>query len=126
MPPRKVLIIEDDVDCAKLLSVIMKQSEHEVKAVSSGVDVLEIVRSFAPDLILLDVMLPGKSGYDVCREIRESKDVRDTPIFMVSAKATSMDVEKGIHVGANDYIVKPFDPNQLAERINRFFVLGIA
>ena len=110
----KILIVEDDSEIAMLERDYLEIEGYETKLVDSGTQAVELALSGDWDLILLDLMLPGCSGYDVCRLIRDKVDV---PILMVTARSESVDKIRGLGLGADDYIAKPFDPAELVARV---------
>ena len=110
----KILIVEDDSEIAMLERDYLEIEGYETKLVDSGNQAVELALSGDWDLILLDLMLPGCSGYDVCRLIRDKVDV---PILMVTARSESVDKIRGLGLGADDYIAKPFDPAELVARV---------
>ena len=109
-----ILVVDDDSSLAEMLSIVLRQEGFESRIVTRGDEALEAFRSFRPDLVLLDLMLPGKDGIDVCREIRAESGV---PIVMLTAKGDTIDVVVGLESGADDYVVKPFKPKELVARI---------
>lgn len=112
---KKILIIEDDPDISMIEEAYLQASGFETKILSDGMDAAQIAEEEQFDLVLLDLMLPGKSGYQVCREIRDKVDI---PILMVTARTESVDKVRGLGLGADDYISKPFDPAELVARVN--------
>ena len=111
---QKILIVDDDNNIAELISLYLTKECFETRIVNDGEQALKDFRSFQPDLILLDLMLPGIDGYQVCREIRHTSDV---PIIMLSAKGETFDKVLGLELGADDYIIKPFDTKELVARV---------
>ena len=109
-----VMVVDDDQDLAEMLGIVLTGSGFEVDLVNAGDQVMTIFNSHEPDLVLLDVMLPGMSGIEVCKLIRDKSMV---PIVMLTAKGDSYDVVKGLEAGADDYVVKPFNPSELVARI---------
>ena len=109
-----VLVVDDDQDLAEMLGIVLNGSGFEVDLVNNGDGVMEIFRANPPDLVLLDVMLPGIDGIEVCRRIRE---VSMVPIVMLTAKGDTHDVVLGLEAGADDYMVKPFNPSELVARL---------
>ena len=109
-----VLVVDDDASLAEMLSIVLRQEGFDSRIVGRGDIALEAFRDYKPDLVLLDLMLPGKDGIDVCREIRAESGV---PIVMLTAKGDTIDVVVGLESGADDYIVKPFKPKELVARI---------
>ena len=111
---QKILIIDDDNNIAELISLYLTKECFETRIVNDGEQALKEFVIFQPDLLLLDLMLPGIDGYQVCREIRHSSDV---PIIMLSAKEETFDKVLGLELGADDYIIKPFDSKELVARV---------
>jgi two-component system response regulator MtrA len=109
-----VLVVDDDASLAEMLSIVLRQEGFESRIVTRGDEALAAFRDYRPDLVLLDLMLPGKDGIDVCREIRAESGV---PIVMLTAKGDTIDVVVGLESGADDYVVKPFKPKELIARI---------
>ncbi|NBO51007.1 MAG: DNA-binding response regulator [Actinobacteria bacterium] len=110
-----VMVVDDDQDLAEMLSIVLTSAGMEVDLVNRGDQVMDIFNQHSPDLVLLDVMLPGIDGVQVCKIIRESSMV---PIVMLTAKGDTQDVVLGLEAGADDYMVKPFKPQELVARIN--------
>ena len=110
----KILIVEDDEKIAQLERDYLEIDGFDTEILHDGNEAVSRLRKQSYDLILLDVMLPGCSGYDVCRQIRDEIDI---PILMVTAKSSGIDVIRGLGLGADDYITKPFDPSQLVARV---------
>lgn len=111
---QKILIVDDDTNIAELISLYLIKECYEVQIVEDGEQALQVFDSFAPNLILLDLMLPGIDGYQVCREIRARSN---TPIIMLSAKGEIFDKVLGLELGADDYMIKPFDSKELVARV---------
>ena len=111
---QKILIVDDDEDIAELISLYLTKECFETMCVYDGESALDNLNSFNPDLIILDLMLPGIDGYQVCREIRKTRSV---PIIMLSAKGETFDKVLGLELGADDYMIKPFDTKELIARI---------
>ncbi|HSU02186.1 MAG TPA: MtrAB system response regulator MtrA [Nocardioides sp.] len=109
-----VLVVDDDASLAEMLSIVLRQEGFDSRIVGRGDVALDAFRDYKPDLVLLDLMLPGKDGIDVCKEIRAESGV---PIVMLTAKGDTVDVVVGLESGADDYIVKPFKPKELVARI---------
>lgn len=112
---RRILIVEDDGDISMVEEAYLEAAGFQTVIVADGAAVFGLLQKESFDLILLDLMLPGKSGYEVCREIRDKVDI---PILMVTARTESMDKIRGLGLGADDYIAKPFDPAELVARVN--------
>lgn len=111
---QKILIVDDDVNIAELISLYLTKECFDTKTVNDGEEALTAFDHYLPNLILLDLMLPGIDGYQVCREIRAKSD---TPIIMLSAKGEIFDKVLGLELGADDYIMKPFDSKELVARV---------
>ncbi|MGN1205756.1 MAG: response regulator [Eubacterium sp.] len=111
---QKILIVDDDANIAELIELYLTKECFQCMQAHDGEEALKRNTSFAPDLILLDIMLPGIDGYDVCREIRKTSSV---PIIMLSAKGEVFDKVLGLELGADDYIIKPFDSKELVARV---------
>ncbi len=110
----KVLVVDDDIALAEMLGIVLRGEGFEPVFCSNGSEALRVFRESRPDIVLLDLMLPGKDGVDVCRLIRAESG---TPIVMLTAKSDTVDVVVGLEAGADDYIVKPFKPKELVARI---------
>ena len=111
---QRILIVDDDENIAELISLYLTKECYETKIVYDGERAIEAAKEYHPSLILLDVMLPGMDGYEVCSNIRQTSNV---PIIMLSAKGEVFDKVLGLKLGADDYIVKPFDSNELVARV---------
>lgn len=111
---QKILIVDDDEHISELISLYLTKEFYDTKIVYDGEEALRQFRHFSPNLILLDLMLPGIDGYQVCREIRQQSNV---PIIMLSAKGEVFDKVLGLELGADDYIIKPFDSKELVARV---------
>ena len=112
---RRVLIVEDDEDISMVEEAYLEAAGFSAVIITDGAEVSALLEKEKFDLILLDLMLPGKSGYEICREIRDKVDI---PILMVTARTESVDKIRGLGLGADDYIAKPFDPAELVARVN--------
>ena len=110
----RVLVVDDDPALAEMLTIVLRTEGFESRVCSSGDKALAAFREFRPDVVLLDLMLPGKDGIDVCKEIRADSGV---PIVMLTAKSDTVDIVLGLESGADDYVVKPFKPKELVARI---------
>ncbi len=110
----KILVIDDDTNICNLLQMYLEKEGYEVKTANDGVAGVSAFRMYEPDLVLLDIMLPKKDGWQICREIREHSS---KPIIMISAKGETIDKVLGLELGADDYIVKPFDMKEVFARI---------
>jgi DNA-binding response OmpR family regulator len=110
----KILIIDDDTAVCEMIKNYFEKEGYEVKAVNDGVAGVDSFKLYNPDIVLLDIVLPKKDGWQVCREIRE---VSNQPIIMISAKSDTFDKVLGLELGADDYVVKPFDIKELSARV---------
>ena len=111
---QRILIVDDDYNIAELISLYLTKECFETKIVGDGEEALRVFPEFQPNLILLDLMLPGIDGYQVCRELRSTSQV---PIIMLSAKGEIFDKVLGLELGADDYMIKPFDSKELVARV---------
>src|SRR5262245_8506723 len=113
----RVLVVEDDADIALLLARSLTRAGFTVDQLSSGAEVLPTVRRALPDLLLLDLMLPGLDGIEICRALRADPSTAALPIIMLTARAEESDRIVGLELGADDYITKPFSPNEVVARV---------
>lgn len=113
-----VLIADDDIDICELVAFKLERAGHRVIAANDGDEALERLREQTPDLVLLDIMMPRRTGIEVCQALRQDPATAGVPVIMLTAKAQEADVERGFEAGANDYIVKPFSPRELLTRVN--------
>lgn len=114
MDKQRILIVDDDENIAELISLYLVKECFDTEVAVNGEEALEKFETYKPNLVLLDIMLPGIDGYDVCREIRKKSNV---PVIMLSAKGEVFDKVLGLKIGADDYMVKPFDSNELVARV---------
>ena len=110
----KILVIDDDITICETLKAYFEKEGYEVKAVNDGISGIDSFKLYNPDIVLLDIVLPKKDGWQVCREIRE---VSNQPVIMISAKNETFDKVLGLELGADDYVVKPFDIKELSARV---------
>ncbi|MBR5779070.1 MAG: response regulator transcription factor [Clostridia bacterium] len=110
----KILVIDDDINICDLLRMYLEKEGYEVRTANDGVEAMTVFRMYEPDLVLLDIMLPKKDGWQICREIREQSS---KPVIMISAKGETIDKVLGLELGADDYIVKPLDMKEVFARI---------
>ncbi|MFZ2503345.1 MAG: MtrAB system response regulator MtrA [Nocardioides sp.] len=110
----RVLVVDDDASLAEMLTIVLRQEGFDTRVCGRGDEALSDFHDFRPDLVLLDLMLPGLDGIDVCRQIRAESGV---PIVMLTAKSDTLDIVSGLESGADDYVVKPFKPKELVARI---------
>jgi len=114
---KRILIADDEPNIVVSLEFLMKQRGYDVRVVSDGAAALAAVREFRPDLVLLDVMMPTVSGYDVCQKLREDPGGQDIKVIMLSAKGRDVEVSKGMAVGADAYVTKPFSTRELVAKV---------
>ncbi len=117
MPRKRILVVDDDKDVRHLLRYNLENDGYLVSAVASGETALEHARKEAPDLIILDLMLPGVNGLDVCRSLKREVRTAVIPIVMLTAKGEEVDIVTGLELGADDYVTKPFSPRVLLARV---------
>lgn len=118
---KKVLIVDDEVNIVMALEFLMEQAGYQTKVAYNGQDALRIMPEFAPDLILLDVMMPKMNGYDVCQQIRETSQpsYQQPKIIMLTAKGREAEITKGLALGADAYITKPFSTRDLVSDVQK-------
>jgi DNA-binding response OmpR family regulator len=114
---RRILIADDEENIVISLEFLMKREGFEVLIATDGEQAVEMIRSELPDLVLLDVMMPKKSGFEVCQEIKSDPALRSVRILMLTAKGRETEVAKGLALGADSYVTKPFSTKELVERI---------
>jgi len=114
---KKILIADDEPNIIAALEFLLQRNGYEVHVARNGEEALKLVEATHPDLVLLDVMMPVKSGYDVCKRIRERSDLRHIKIIMLSAKGRDAEVSKGLSMGADVYVTKPFSTRELMDKI---------
>lgn len=117
MKLKKILVIEDETDILEVIEYNLKREGYRVACVGDCEDGLKVARGMAPDLVLLNLMLPGLDGIEVCRRLKSDSVTADTRIIMVAAKGEESDIVLGLGVGADDYITKPFSPRELIARV---------
>ena len=119
----KILVAEDDSDLRLLVTLKLESSGHEVVSVEDGTTAAESCRTMRPDLVILDLMMPGMSGLEVCRYIKSDPELSSTPVILLTARAQAADVEAGKAAGVDEYLTKPFSPRELAGRVD--LLLGV-
>ena len=113
-----IFVVDDDPDVRELVEFKLVQAGHKVLSATNGQDALLMVPEARPDLLLLDVMMPGISGFDVLTQLRANEATKSLPIIMLTARAQQNDAERGFTLGADDYVFKPFSPRELMVRVN--------
>jgi two-component system OmpR family response regulator len=114
----RILVADDDLDIRDLVTFKLRQAGYTVQAVDNGTSALAAIEEDPPDLAVLDVMMPGLSGIDVLRKIRDAGRTRDVRVILLTARSRDADVDTGFATGADDYIIKPFSPRELLHRVN--------
>ena len=113
----RILVVDDDKEVVRLMRAYLEDSGFEVMAAYDGESALHTIRREYPDLVLLDLMLPDRDGWDVTRTIRADKSLQNTPIIMLTARVDDTDKIVGLEIGADDYVTKPFSPRELTARV---------
>ena len=114
---RRILVVEDDQDIAQLVVHHLDRAGYVTQILNSGLEVLAVVRDEPPDLVVLDLMLPGISGLEICKAMRAEPGISDVPIIMLTAKSEETDRIVGLELGGDDYVTKPFSPKELVARV---------
>src|SRR6266581_694293 len=114
---RRILIVDDEPNIVDSLEFLMRGSDYEVRVARNGDEALRRAESFRPDLVLLDVMMPQRSGFEVCQKIRENPALRDVKIVMLTAKGRDLEKNRGLDLGANAYVTKPFSTKELMNTV---------
>ncbi|MBL8077858.1 MAG: response regulator [Anaerolineales bacterium] len=113
----RILIAEDEPDIRELVAFVLRFAGHEVTATPNGEEALNQAGIIIPDLILMDVRMPKMTGYDACRAMKADPKLKDIPVVFLSAKGQDSEIETGLEAGAEEYLLKPFAPDQLTERV---------
>ncbi|GAB3188155.1 response regulator transcription factor [Hydrogenophaga aquatica] len=119
-----ILIADDEPNILISLEFLMKREGYDVQVARDGQEALDAIVAYRPALVLLDVMMPRKSGFDVCQEVRAREDIRGTRILMLTAKGRDTDVAKGLALGADAYMTKPFSTKELVEKVREMLGAG--
>jgi DNA-binding response OmpR family regulator len=119
MAAKRILLADDEEDIKTVVTMFLESQGYEVLTAFDGLDALEKTRTEKPDLILLDIMMPVLDGYEVCKRLKEDATMSNIPILILSAAAHVESVDRGLKAGAKDYIVKPFEPEKLLEKIEQ-------
>lgn len=117
--PHKILIVDDEPNIVISLEFLMQQSGYEVATARDGADAMQKIATFQPDLVLLDIMLPQLNGFEICQRIRENSQWNRIKVIMLSAKGREIEVSKGIALGADAYVTKPFSTKDLIAQVQR-------
>ena len=118
MSELKILVVDDEPHIIRSLTFVLAREGYDVSSATDGEEAIKALKSLKPNLLLLDVMMPNKNGYEVCEDVRSNPDLSDIYIIMLTAKGQVGDKEKGLSVGANEFITKPFSPSQIVSRVN--------
>ena len=121
---RRILIVDDEPNIATSLEFLMRGSDYDVQVARNGEEALLLAESFRPDVVLLDVMMPQRSGFEVCRKIRENPALRDMKIVMLTARGRDVEKDKGLNLGANAYVTKPFSTKELMNTVRGLLPSG--
>ena len=122
MKKGKVLVVDDEVNITQILEFSIGSEGYEVLTASNGEEAIDKARREQPDLIILDIMMPKIDGYEACRILKANPITKNIPVVLLTAKGRDIDKRLGYEVGASDYIIKPFSPNKLIERIHELLV----
>jgi DNA-binding response OmpR family regulator len=117
MSKAKILVAEDERDIRELIAFTLRFAEFEVVLTSNGIEAIDIALREKPDLIMLDVRMPKMTGYEACRLLKENPETRDIPVVFLSAKGQEDEIKLGLSSGADEYILKPFAPDELTKRV---------
>lgn len=120
----RILAIEDNADIRQLISVILEREGYQISTAADGISGLSLIKETKPDLVLLDVMLPEFSGFEVLDALRKDKNskVREVPVLMITSKSTVEDVDQALELGATGYLVKPFRPEKLVQKVRELLI----
>lgn len=118
---RKILVVDDEPFILKSLAFVLKKEGFHVESATNGLEALETIRREKPDLIFLDIMMPKMNGLEVCQWIRQDPQLRDIHVIILTAKGQEADREKGLQIGADEYMTKPFSPSMVVKRIREIF-----
>jgi len=113
----KILIAEDEADIRELVAFMLRFAGYEVLAASNGEEAVQAASREVPDLILMDVRMPRMTGYDACRVMKANPELRDVPVVFLSAKGQESEIQTGLDAGAEEYLLKPFSPDELTNRV---------
>ena len=119
---KKILIVEDDPNTLMFIEYTLGQEGYQVLSETNGLEGMKKAKDEHPDLVILDIMLPGLDGYEVCHQLRQKPETANLPILILSAKARQEDKDVGIHVGADDYLAKPADPSEILAKIQALLI----
>jgi DNA-binding response OmpR family regulator len=118
-PPHSILVVEDEDNIALALEFLMKREGYAHARIANGAEALACIRDMHPDLVLLDIMLPGASGYEICQDVRQDPSLADVKILMMTARGSANEKRKGLEIGADGFITKPFELKELRAEVRR-------
>lgn len=117
--PKKVMIVDDEPHIVKMIAMRLKSNGYEVVTASDGAQCLELVEKEKPDAVLLDLIMPGLTGFEVCSRLKENERTRDIPVIMLTALAQKSDIARGIEAGARFFVTKPYNPEDLLYKLKK-------
>ncbi|MFZ5969083.1 MAG: response regulator [Bacillota bacterium] len=117
---KKILIVDDEKNIILTLKMYLQKSGYDIQVAANGIEAIDIAQEYLPDLIFLDIVLPKMNGYLVCEALRDEPTTKNIPIVFMSAKTQKEDIQKALAVGGNDYVVKPFTPEQIKEILDKY------
>lgn len=118
----RILVVDDEPFILRSLTFVLRKEGFDVLEARNGEEALGMIREHRPSLVFLDVMMPKKNGYEVCEEVKGDPDLRDTYVIMLTAKGQESDRDRGIALGADEYMTKPFSPSRITERVREILV----
>ncbi|MCD4813914.1 response regulator [bacterium] len=121
---KKILVVDDEPAIARLVKMSLAVEGYDVRTATSGFEALEEVAAWHPELIVLDIMMPGMNGYEVCVEIKSKPQTKQIKVVFLTARGNPGDAQQGFTVGGDDYIMKPFDPEELLEKVKSIIGAG--
>ncbi|OGO21922.1 MAG: two-component system response regulator [Chloroflexi bacterium RBG_16_50_9] len=117
MPDKKILVVDDEANVIRTLTFVLRKEGYEVSSAGDGEEAIARVRESKPNLMFLDVMMPKKNGYEVCKALKSDSSLSDIHVIMLSAKGQEADKEKALNLGADEFMAKPFSPKGVVERV---------
>ncbi|MGB2706079.1 MAG: response regulator [Candidatus Omnitrophota bacterium] len=117
---KKVLVVDDEPDVLKIVGFRLKSAGYEIKKASDGQEALDLIKKDRPDLVLLDLRMPVMDGYEVCRRIKSDENLKDIPVIFLTASSGATIKDKAYEYKADDYIIKPFEPEELLRKVKKF------
>ena len=124
MDKKKILIVDDEPDILRLTSLRLRKLGYDVLTAVDGKEALDAIRNENPDLVLLDLLIPFMNGAEVCEQVKNDKTLKHIPIILFTAHSDTMTAEKAKKLGAEDYIIKPFDPEELTDKVEEILAQG--